>query len=105
MTGPSKIEEFDSNSTMFRYPISMDASLDYQKSTFKSCDLIKGKAPKESKKTSKSNIFLLIHDGNDEIVESYVSDNEALNEIHDVLKELSEQLSGLHFGLKSDLIR
>ena len=36
---------------------------------------------------------------------NHVSDNEVLSEIHEVLKELSEQLSGLHFGLKFDLIR
>lgn len=79
--------------------------LDYQKSTFKKCNLVKGKTPKESKSESKSKIFLLVHNGNDEIIESYVSDNEVLSEIHEVLKELSEQLSGLHFGLKFDLIR
>ena len=101
----NKLEEYDSNSTMFRYPISMDKNLDYQKSTFKKCNLVKGKTPKESKSESKSKIFLLVHNGNDEIIESYVSDNEVLSEIHEVLKELSEQLSGLHFGLKFDLIR
>ena len=101
----NKLEEYDSNSTMFRYPISMDKNLDYQKSTFKKCNLVKGKTPKESKSESKSKIFLLVHNGDDEIIESYVSDNEVLSEIHEVLKELSEQLSGLHFGLKFDLIR
>ncbi|NHC05075.1 hypothetical protein G9F31_15190 [Acinetobacter sp. 187] len=90
---------------MFRYPISMDSDLDYQKSTFKKCMFVKEKVKGKSTNKSKPNIFLLLHNGNDEIVESYVSDNDALSEIHDVLKELAEHLFGLHFGLKTDLIR
>ncbi|QIO07464.1 hypothetical protein G8E00_07185 [Acinetobacter shaoyimingii] len=90
---------------MFRYPISTNENLDHQKSTFKKCNFVKGNFPIVSKSESKSNIFLLVHNSNGEIIESYASNNDVLSEIHEVLKELSEQLSGLHFGLKSDLIR
>ena len=97
-----KIEDYDSSSTMFRCPITMDPNLDYGKSTFKEYDPLKSSKLNEG---SKSNIFLLIQNSNSEIIESYVSDNNALDEIYKALKDLSEQLSGLHFGLKLDLIR
>jgi hypothetical protein len=45
----NKLEEYDSNSTMFRYPISMDKNLDYQKSTFKNVILLKEKLQKSRK--------------------------------------------------------
>ncbi len=56
-----------------RYPISMDKNLDYQKSTFKKCNLVKGKLQRVRKVNQNLKIFLLVHSGNDEIIESYVS--------------------------------
>lgn len=90
---------------MFRYPITMDANLDYQKSTFKPCNLFNKSVKSAVDKKYQSNIFLLVHNSNNEFVESYVSDNDVLKDIHEALKELSTQLFGLHFGLKTDLIR
>ena len=38
-------------------------------------------------------------------MESYVSDDNILTEIHEALKELATQVSGLHFGLKFELTK
>ena len=99
------IENYDKNSTMFRYPVSMDKKLDYQKSPFKKYVLEEEKVEIGRAIESKPKIFLLIQNDKNEVVESYVSDSDSVTEIHDVLKELAEQFSGLHFGLKADLIR
>ena len=100
-----QVEKYDKNSTMFRYPVTMDSNLDYEKSTFKKCVFENKEIVIDTKLKSKPNIFLLVQGDNNDIVESYVSDNDAVTEIHDVLKELASQLSGLHFGLTTDLIR
>ncbi|BAP39093.1 hypothetical protein AS4_41530 [Acinetobacter guillouiae] len=98
------VEDFDKNSTMFRYPITMSPNLDYKKSTFKklaSTDNLN----KSIESLTKPKIFLLVENQDNEIVESYVSDEDVLNDVHGALKELSDHFMGLHFGLKYELTK
>lgn len=99
-----KIEEYDKNSTMFRYPITMNSDLDYKKSTFKKFTF-SNMSNESLKQPIGSKFFLLLERESDEIVESYVSDDSVLNDIHEILKELATQLMGLHFGLKYELTK
>ena len=98
------IEEFDKNSTMFRYPITTNKDSDYRKSPFKKFTFT-GNSGEKIDKSKGSKIILLVENQDNEIVESYVSDDNVLTEIHEALKELATQVSGLHFGLKYELTK
>lgn len=98
------IETFDKNSTMFRYPITMNSDLDYEKSTFKNYSF-PDNLNELDKRPNRSKVFLLVENQNNEIIESYVSDEDVLNDIHKTLHELAEQFMGLHFGLKYELTK
>lgn len=97
-----RIEENDSKSSYFRYPISNANKIDKEKSSFKKMKFedIMSQMKKANSKPIKT--FLLV-DENDDVVDSFVYDNESKIEILDDLKYVSEMLSGACFGLRIEL--
>ncbi|MCH7707296.1 MAG: hypothetical protein IH884_02335, partial [Myxococcales bacterium] len=97
------INEADSRSTMFRYPVTSDVQLDAAKSSFKRSEPAAVVAAMNDASTPPQ-FVLMIKNDNDEIVDAYVHDREPMSNVVLALDQCVELLSGTHFGLLADLV-
>ena len=100
------IDKADRASTMFRYPFTTDPATDSMKSAFKSLDPTAVAAKANARRSDDSPglmIFALKNDKN-EIVETFVRDDEAMGEVYNALKQLADMLIGVNLGLLRELV-
>ena len=97
------INEADSRSTMFRYPVTTDAQLDAVKSSFKRAAPGAVAAAMNDASTPPQFVLAFKNDDN-EIVDTYVHDRDPMSDLAVALDQCVELLSGTHFGLLADLV-
>ena len=99
----TQINDADSRSTMFRYPVSADSQLDMEKSSFKQA------APTDvaaamADETIPPQFVLAVKNDDNETVDTYVHDRDPLSNVADALQQCADLLSGTHYGLMADLV-
>jgi len=100
------IDKADKASTMFRYPFTTDPATDSMKSAFKSMHPTAVEAEDNTRSSDDSPgimIFALKNDKN-EIVETFVRDDEAMGDVHNALKQLADMLIGVNLGLLCEFV-
>jgi hypothetical protein len=99
------IDSADISSTLFRYPVSGNDSLDAEKSSVKRYTLDElaalphlapGVAPMKA---------VITYDDNDEVVATYAMDHSAIESVHKALTAVTEHFSTLHFAVRMELAR
>lgn len=100
------IDDADKASTMFRYPMTLDPSNDAKKSSFKTIHPVAAVAEAHARTAAgKPGIKLLaLKNDDDEIVETFIHDDEPMQDVFEALKELSNTLSGAHFGMLNEFL-
>lgn len=100
------IDDADKASAMFRYPITLDPSNDAKKSSFKNIHPVAAVAEAHARTAAgKSGIKILaLKNDDDEIVETFIHDEEPMQDVFEALKELSNTLSGAHFGMLNEFL-
>jgi len=101
------IDEADKASTMFRYPFTTDPATDKMKSAFKSMqpiDVAKETHARSDDDSLGLMIMALKNDKN-EIVETFVRDDEAMADVYNALKQLADMLTGVNLGLLYELVK
>jgi hypothetical protein len=101
------IDEADEASTMFRYPVTLDPLNDAKKSSFKRIhpeDAVAAAHHRANQNMPGVKILALKNDNN-EIVETFIHDEQAMREVFDALKQLAEILSGVHYGMGYEFLR
>lgn len=97
------INDADSRSTMFRYPVTSDAQLDKDKSSFKQAVPSDVVTALNDDSTPPQFVFAIKNDEN-EIVNTYMHDRDPMANVVDSLNSCAELLSGTHYGLLADLV-
>jgi len=100
------INEADEASTMFRYPMTLDPLNDAKKSSFKRihpADAVAEAHYRTNQKLPGVKMLALKND-NDEIVETFIHDEDPMPEVFDALKQLAETLSRAQFGMRNEFL-
>ena len=97
------INDADSRSTMFRYPVTSDAQLDAEKSSFKQGNPV-DVANSLADESTPPQFVLAVKNDDNEIVDTYVHDRDPMASVADALNQCAELLSGTHYGLLADLV-
>ncbi|MCY2930448.1 MAG: hypothetical protein NTV86_13305 [Planctomycetota bacterium] len=95
------IEEFDSSSTFFRYPLTKEIANDRDKSSWQKATeeaLLSGSGPDGKP----SNAFVFV-DENHQVVEGYLQHEDPLPRVTDALRRTTELLQGAHAGMRVEL--
>jgi len=100
------IDEADKASTMFRYPFTADPATDKMKSAFKSMHptAVVTEANARSNDGSPGLMIFALKNDKNEIVEAFVRDDEAMDDVHNALKQLAEMLTGVNLGLLCEFV-
>jgi len=95
------IDEADKASTMFRYPFTSDPATDKMKSVFKSMHptSVAAEAHTRSNYGSPGLMIMALKNEKNEIVETFVRDDDAMGDVHNALKQLADMLTGVNLGL------
>ena len=102
----SLINDADESSAMFRYPVTLDPANDAKKSAFKKVDPEQAiSAAKNRDISGKPGVKILaLTNDDDEIVEMFMHDSDAMLDVFDALKHVTERLSGAHVGMRYEFL-
>lgn len=100
------IDKADRASTMFRYPFTTDPATDNMKSAFKSVHptAVAAEANARSNDGSPGLMIFALKNDKNEIVETFVRDDEAMGDVHNALKQLADMLTGVNLGLLCEFV-
>lgn len=100
------VNEADDASTMFRYPITTDPATDKLKSTFKTMRPtdVASEAHSRSNSGLSGLMIMALKNGHNELVETFVRDDEAMGDVYIALKQLADMLTSVNFGLLHELV-
>jgi hypothetical protein len=101
-----RINDADEASTMFRYPMTLDPLNDAKKSSFKR--IHPAEVVAEAHRRTNHNMpgvkVLALKNDVDEIVETFIHDEDPMPEVFDALKQLAGTLSGAQFGMRCEFL-
>ena len=100
------INDADESSCMFRYPITFNPETDAKKSSFKCIhpeDAI-ASTHRRTKDERPGVLILALQNDDGEIVETFIHDDNLMPEVFAALKHLAETLSGVHFGMRYEML-
>lgn len=97
------VSGMDPKSTYFRYPIATNSVQDRKKSKMQKFDFLK--AIEESKKTGKPVKALIMLGENDEVIDTYDINSDAIPEIQSALKWLCNLFYGVHAAIRNEITR
>ncbi|PPD43521.1 MAG: hypothetical protein CTY16_13260 [Methylobacter sp.] len=95
------IDDADEKSVMFRYPFTLNTANDIKKSSFK--NIHPNKAIDEMQNESGKFIIAMTNDDG-EIVNTFIHDKDAMHDVFEALKELSDILLGVQLGILAEFV-
>ncbi len=93
----------DPKSTYFRYPMATNSVQDKKKSKMQSFDF--AKAIEESKRSGKPVKAVIMVDENDDVIDTYNMDSDAIPEVQSALKVLCDLFYGVHAAIRKEIAR